>query len=129
MSYKVILKKTKDCLRADISGEADKKALKQMSDEIREAIWSTESKKVFINVTNFKGRHGIFESLNVIENLRPEAKSLQVAVLDIMEHKYNNDFFENAALNRGYKILFFYREEDAKKWLQLEEVEEKQKTK
>jgi L-lactate utilization protein LutB len=129
MSYKIILKKTKDYFRADVSGKADKDGLKQMSQELREAIWDAGLKKIFINVKNFEGRHGIFESLHVVENLRPESKDLEIAILDVMDHKYNNDFFENAAMNRGYKILFFYDEDEAMKWLQIRDVAEKENTK
>ena len=41
-----------------------------------------------------------------------------IAVLDNIIHKDNNDFFENAAYNRGITIRFFYSgKEEALKWL------------
>jgi hypothetical protein len=80
-----------------------------------------------VDLRKFEGRFGVFDGLKEVENFRPESKMLRFAVLDIPENKKNNDFFENASVNRGYKLIFFYDESEAKKWLQVEHYAEPHK--
>jgi len=47
---------------------------------------------------------------------------LKFAILDNPKNRQNNDFFENASLNRGYQLLFFYDLESAEKWLRVNEL-------
>ncbi len=122
MSYIINFKISEHYLRADISGTADNTKLKQISADVKEMIYANQVNKIFIDVTELEGRMGIFDSLKHIEKFSANAKNIRVAVYDIKEHKYNNDFFENASLNRGFSICFFYDESEAKKWLGIEDI-------
>ena len=46
-------------------------------------------------------------------------KERNYAVDQMEENKNQNSFFENAAVNRGYSIYFFYNHEDALEWLNV----------
>lgn len=76
--------------------------------------------KVMVDLRGFKGRFGVFDGVNFIEKTREESRFIKFAILDLPEHKQANDFFENASYNRGFTLLFFYDEAEAKKWLQVE---------
>ncbi len=109
-----------DFLRVDLTGEYPAEKFREISTDMDKVIDENGISKIMVDLRNFKGRFGVFNGLQEIENFREESKYLQFAIIDIPENKPNNDFFENASFNRGYKLLFFYNEVDAEKWLDVD---------
>lgn len=111
-------------MRAEISGEYPISRFHEISAKMDEVIDANGIDKILVDLRKFIGRYGVFDGLERIENFREESIYLQFAILDRIENKSANDFFENASFNRGFKLLFFYKEEDALKWLSIENDKE-----
>ncbi|KXK50955.1 MAG: hypothetical protein UZ05_CHB002001532 [Chlorobi bacterium OLB5] len=128
MNYTINYSISGNFLRAEISGEYPMSKFHEISSNMDKVIDEHGIDKILVDLRGFKGRYGVFDGLQRIETFREESKYLQFAIVDRIENKTNNDFFENASFNRGYKLLFFYNEEDAKKWLGIENNKEFEKT-
>lgn len=124
MKYTINYNIKGDFLSVILSGNYPIEKFKEISGDMDRVIDENGISKILVDLRKFEGRFGVFDGLKEIENFREESKFLQFAVLDIPENKKNNDFFENASFNRGYKLLFFYNKEDALKWLNVHQVEE-----
>lgn len=120
MKYQINYQIRADFLRVELKGEYPVEKFREISADMDRVIDENGISNIMVDLRNFRGRFGVFDGLQEIENFREESKFLQFAILDVPENKSNNDFFENASFNRGYKLLFFYNEEDAKKWLGVE---------
>lgn len=120
MKYTINYRIRNDFLRVNLTGEYPAEKFREISADMDRVIDENGISKIMVDLRNFKGRFGVFNGLQEIENFREESKFLQFAIIDIPENKSNNDFFENASFNRGYKLLFFYNEEDAEKWLNVD---------
>ena len=120
MKYTINYRIRNDFLRVNLTGEYPSEKFREISADMDRVIDENGISKIMVDLRNFKGRFGVFNGLQEIENFREESKFLQFAIIDIPENKPNNDFFENASFNRGYKLLFFYNEEDAEKWLNVD---------
>lgn len=119
MSYKINYTVTGNFLKVSISGEGGKN-IRNISTDIRELIAKYKVNKILVDTSQSRGQIGIFESIEHIENYPPDMRELQSAVIGKPEDKQHNSFFENAAVNRGFRIFFFYNEDDALKWLDVE---------
>ena len=119
MGYKIYYKIWGDFLKVELQGEYPLEKFKEVDADIDRVVDSNDIKRLLVDLRKFKGRFGVFDGLNHIEDFRQESKLLQFAILDLPENKSNNDFFENASFNRGYKIMFFYDIKEALKWLQI----------
>ena len=124
MKYTINYNIKGDFLSVILAGNYPTEKFKEISGDIDRVIDENGISKILVDLRNFEGRFGVFDGLKEIENFREESKFLHFAVLDIPENKKNNDFFENASFNRGYKLLFFYKKEDALKWLNVQQSEE-----
>lgn len=120
MKYQINYQIRADFLKVELKGEYPVEKFREISADMDRVIDENGISNIMVDLRNFRGRFGVFDGLQEIENFREESKFLQFAILDVPENKPNNDFFENASFNRGYKLLFFYNEEDAKKWLGVE---------
>ena len=120
MKYTINYRIRNDFLRVNLTGEYPAEKFREISADMDRVIDENGISKIMVDLRNFIGRFGVFNGLQEIENFREESKFLQFAIIDIPENKSNNDFFENASFNRGYKLLFFYNEEDAEKWLNVD---------
>ncbi len=127
MKYKINYQIKNDFLRVELSGNYPLEKFKEISGDIDKVIDENDISKVLVDLREFEGRFGVFDGINHIENFREESKFLQFAILDIPDHKEKNDFFENASFNRGYKLLFFYNEDEAFKWLNIVNADEFEK--
>jgi hypothetical protein len=127
MKYKINYQIKNDFLRVELSGNYPLEKFKEISADIDKVIDENDISKVLVDLRDFEGRFGVFDGINHIENFREESKFLQFAILDVIEHKEKNDFFENASFNRGYKLLFFYNENEAFKWLNIVNADEFEK--
>jgi len=127
MKYKINFQMKNDFLRVELSGNYPLEKFKEISADIDKVIDENDISKVLVDLREFEGRFGVFDGINHIENFREESKFLQFAILDIPDHKEKNDFFENASFNRGYKLLFFYNEDEAFKWLNIVNADEFEK--
>ncbi|MCC6866188.1 MAG: hypothetical protein IT280_08520 [Ignavibacteria bacterium] len=119
MNYTIDYKISGKFLRAEVSGEYPISKFYEVTENIDKVIDDNSIDKILVDLRNFKQRYGVFDGLQSIENFREESKLLQFAVLDRIENKQNNDFYENASFNRGYKLLFFYKEAEALSWLDV----------
>lgn len=124
LNYKINYKIWDDFLSVALEGNWPLEKFGEIKKDMDSVIDSNGITKILVDLRKFVGRFGVFDGLKEIEGFRPESKMLQFAVVDILENKKNNDFFENASVNRGYKLIFFYDETDAKKWLQVEDFTE-----
>ena len=124
MKYTINYNIKGDFLSVILSGSYPTEKFKEISGDMDRVIDENGISKILVDLRKFEGRFGVFDGLKEIENFREESKFLQFAVLDLPENKKNNDFFENASFNRGYKLLFFYTKEDALKWLNVHQAEE-----
>lgn len=120
MSYVIDFKIWDDFLKVELTGTYPLEKFNKITRDIDEVIDANNITKVMIDLRGFKGRFGVFDGIHHIEKFRTESKFIQFAILDVPENKTNNDFFENASFNRGYKVMFFYAEEEAKKWLMVD---------
>ena len=127
MKYKINYQIKNDFLRVELTGNYPLEKFKEISGDIDKVIDENDISKVLVDLREFEGRFGVFDGINHIENFREESKFLQFAILDIPDHKEKNDFFENASFNRGYKLLFFYNEDEAFKWLNIVNEDEFEK--
>ncbi len=127
MSYVIDYRIWDDFLRVELSGTYPLEMFNKITRDIDEVIDANGITRVMIDLRGFKGRFGVFDGIHHIEKFRTESKLIQFAILDIPENKTNNDFFENASFNRGYKVMFFYDEADAKKWLMVESISKPKK--
>lgn len=117
--YKIYFSIKKNFLKVELIGSYPLEKFQEIVKKIDEVIDEYNITKVLTDLRKFEGRFGVFDGLHQVEKFREESKYIQFAVLDKIENKSNNDFFENAAYNRGFKLLFFYDEESAMKWLDL----------
>lgn len=123
-AYKINYNIKGDSLYVVLSGNYPLEKFKEISTDMDRVIDENGISKILVDLRTFQGRFGVIDGLQRIENFREESKFLQFAILDIPENKTNNDFFENASFNRGYKLLFFYDEAEAMKWLNVENGKE-----
>lgn len=128
MNYRINYNISGNFLKAEITGEYPISKFFEISAKMDEVIDANGIDKILVDLRGFIGRYGVFDGLERIENFREESRYLQFAILDRLENKPNNDFFENASFNRGFKLLFFYIEEEAYKWLDVIPGVEYQKT-
>jgi hypothetical protein len=119
MSYKINYKVANGFLRVEITGTGGNKNLSKMSADVNEIVRTYGVTKILIDITSLDNKLGIFESLDHIEKYPAEMKERSYAIVDKTENKNQNSFFENAAVNRGYSIYFFYKHEDALEWLNV----------
>ncbi len=123
MGYKINYHIKGDFLKVVITGCHPLEKFFEISKDMDRVIDENEIARILVDLRGFEGRFGVFNGLQKIENFREESKFLQFAILDNSENRSNNDFFENASFNRGYKLLFFYNEPDALKWLDVKNEE------
>ncbi|HMQ80134.1 MAG TPA: hypothetical protein PKE39_13745 [Ignavibacteria bacterium] len=117
MKYTINYHINDDFLKVILDGEYPVEKFREISADMDKVIDENGISRIMVDLRKFSGRFGVFNGLQEIENFREESKYLQFAIIDVPENKSNNDFFENASFNRGYKLLFFYNVEDAEKWL------------
>lgn len=127
MSYTISFKVSGDFLKAELTGSYPMEKFRDISSKIDTVIDANGISKILVDLRNFSGRFGVFDGLNHIEKFRDEVKFLNFAIVDDAKNKHDNDFFENASHNRGYRLLFFYDESEALKWLQVEGYAEPEK--
>lgn len=123
MKYTINYKISKDFLHVILEGSYPLEKFIEINNAIDAVVDANDISKIMVDLRGFKGRFGVFDGVNFIEKTREESRFLKFAILDIPEHKQSNDFFENASYNRGFTLLFFYDEAEAKKWLQVEAYE------
>lgn len=119
MGYKINYHIKGDFLKVVLTGDYPLEKFHEISKDMDRVVDENNISKILVDLRQFNGRFGVFDGLQKIENFREESKFLQFAILDVKENKSNNDFFENASFNRGYKLLFFYDEPEAVKWLNV----------
>ncbi len=127
MSYTINYKISGDFLKVELSGSYPLEKFKEISKDIDKVVDENRIGRIMVDLRNFKDRFGVFDGLGHIEKFRDESKLLRYAILDDIANKEKNDFFENASFNRGFNLLFFYEEEQAKKWLQIEAGDQPEK--
>lgn len=114
-------------LMVTLTGSYPMEKFTDISSKIDSVIEANGIEKIMVDLREFNGRFGVFNGIKHIEKFKDEAKFLRFAIVDNIANKHENDFFENASHNRGYKLLFFYDEDEAQKWLQVEGYAEPQK--
>ncbi len=119
MPYRINFGIRSGFLKAEISGSHPLDRFHEIKSEIDRVIEQNDIDKILVDMRGFKGRFGVFDGLNEVENFNQNSRLLQFAILDIEENKDTNDFFENASINRGFKLVFFYNMKDALDWLQV----------
>ncbi|MBZ0201943.1 MAG: hypothetical protein K8I03_02875 [Ignavibacteria bacterium] len=120
MKYKIKYELSGSFLRVELSGELPLEQFSEISNDMDSVIDANGIDRVLFDMRKFKQRFGVFNGLKRIESFDPNRKYIQFAILDVGKNKDNNDFFENASFNRGFKMLFFYDETNALKWLQVD---------
>lgn len=123
MGYKINYHIKGDFLKVVLYGNYPLEKFTEISKDMDRVIDENEISKILVDLRAFEGRFGVFDGLQNIENFREESKFLEFAILDKTENRRNNEFFENASFNRGYKLLFFYDEPEALKWLDVKNEE------
>ena len=123
MSYKINYHLKGNFLKVVLSGNYPLEKFTEISKDMDKVIDENGISKILVDLRSFEGRFGVFDGLQNIENVREESKFLEFAILDKTENRRNNEFFENASFNRGYKLLFFYDEPEALKWLDVKNEE------
>ncbi len=119
MKYRIKYEIKGSFLRVELTGDLPLEQFSKISGDMDSVIDANGIDKVLFDMRGFKQRFGVFNGLKRIENFDPIRKYIQFAILDTESNKENNDFFENASYNRGFKMLFFYDEVQALKWLQV----------
>ena len=94
------------------------------SDEITDQIIAKRSKDggfqlILIDFRKVDGMPAPMESYHSGASLqnRGFTRDMKIAVLDRLEFKEANDFYELVARNRGFMMRHFYTEEEAYAWL------------
>jgi hypothetical protein len=123
MSYKINYKVIDDYLKVEITGSANfgrRETVSAISADVNRLVEEYNITKILVDGSSTEGRLGVFDAVEHIENYPPEMKLRQYAIIDKLEYKNKNNFFENYAINRGYRIYFFYDIREAEKWLNVE---------
>lgn len=118
-------------LKVILSGIHPVERFSEVSAQIDKVIAENNISRILVDMRKFNGRFGVFDGIRHIEKFPEESKYVKFAILDVEKNKQSNDFFENASYNRGFSLLFFYNEEDAVRWLEVETApngKEKQKS-
>lgn len=119
MPYRINFGIRSGYLKAEISGTHPLERFHEIKSEIDRVIEENEISKILVDMRGFKGRFGIFDGLKEVEGFNNNSRFLQFAILDVEDNKSSNDFFENASINRGFKLIFFYNMNDALDWLNV----------
>jgi len=127
MPYRINFGIRSGFLKVEISGTHPIERFNEIKSEIDRVIDENDINKILVDMRGFKGRFGVFDGLKEVENFSQNSKFLQFAILDVEDNKSSNDFFENASINRGFKLVFFYNMKDALEWLQVGKHDEFEK--
>lgn len=119
MPYRINFGIKSGFLKAELSGTHPLERFHEIESEIDRVIEQNNIDKILVDMRRFKGRFGVFDGLKEVENFNQNSRFLQFAILDVEDNKSGNDFFENASINRGFKLVFFYNMKDALDWLQV----------
>jgi len=123
MSYHISYKIIDDYLKVTVTGSAslsNRETVAAISADVNKLVVENNITKILVDGSSTEGRLGVFDAVDHIENYPPEMKLRQYAIIDKPEYRDNNNFFENYAINRGYRIYFFYDIAEAEKWLNVE---------
>lgn len=124
MPYKISFGIRSGFLKAVVSGSHPLERYHEIKSEIDRIIEQNDIDKILVDLRRFKGRFGIFDGLKEVESFNENSRFLQFAIVDVEDNKSSNDFFENASVSRGFKLLFFYNMKDAMEWLQVGKYDE-----
>ena len=119
MPYKISFGIRAGFLNAVVTGSHPLERFYEIKNEIDSVIEQNGIDKILVDMRGFNGRFGVFDGLKEVESFNQNSRFLQFAILDVEDNKSSNDFFENASINRGFKLVFFYNMKDALDWLQV----------
>jgi hypothetical protein len=120
VDYKLEFVVSGNFLKVILSGTHPVERFREISEQIDKAVAENNIGRILVDMRKFTGRFGVFDGIRHIENFPEQSKYVKFAILDVEKNKQSNDFFENASYNRGFSLLFFYSEEDALKWLEVQ---------
>ena len=124
MSYTLTCSSSEDCLSIRIDG---KWAIEKPEDIISDILkhWAKHHNlPLFIDARNLEDTPSILGDYENVQRFVVAGfpRGRRIAVLDKLDRRNANDFFETAACNRGLQFQFFYADEqEAISWLLSED--------
>jgi len=121
MTYSLDFETRDNILWVTATGTRSIKAVLEISKEVMDASKEQGIKKVLVDIRPLEGRLSTSSSFLVPAHFFPKIRDpkilSQVALLDLEDFEYSNQFFENAAVKRGLNLKFFSDELSALTWL------------
>lgn len=119
MKYNLEISERSEYIFITVKGRWNDSIPEGFFNQISEIITEKSHLPVYFDLTNL-------EMISSIASDYFDAKKMadsnlffgkKVAILDVISRKKHNDFFEIATQNRGLKVKFFYKENEAIEWL------------
>ncbi len=110
-----------DIVYVEATGKRDLETVLGITKRTIEICEEKNIQKALVDVRKLEGKLRTSDSFSVpaehFEKLRYRSVLQQAAVVDLKENIEAYSFFENVAVNRGYRLKFFNSVEEALEWL------------
>ncbi|MEO1435841.1 MAG: hypothetical protein AAFV80_09920 [Bacteroidota bacterium] len=100
-----------------LSGELDRNLAYQICKDTVGTAKSTDLNEVLLDIRPMIGRETYYELFQSVNQYPSDLRFLRIAVLEHQNEMERGTFHENVAVNRGFQIRYFTRENDALNWL------------
>ena len=122
MSFELSTEKKGDVLWVTATGARSLQTVLAMAKDILAACVENKVKKVLTDVRALEGRLGVLDGYEIVKKHFPKMKDpsviSQIAIVDLKEFSGSFKFFEDVAVNRGFRVRIFSDIEEAIDWLQ-----------
>ncbi len=121
LPYRLTIENKSDVLWACAEGVQSLETTLAMARDILAACVEHKVSKVLIDVRSLKGKLGTLDSYDIVHRYIPKMNEPEVitecAVVDLKEHEETYKFFEDVAVNQGFKVRIFPETGPALQWL------------
>lgn len=110
-----------DIVYVEATGKRDLETVLEITKRTIDIAIAKNLHKALVDVRKLEGKLRTSDSFSIpvehFEKLRYRTALQQAAVVDLKENIEAYSFFENVAVNRGYRLRFFNSVEEALEWL------------
>ncbi len=124
MSYALTCSSSEDCLRIRIDRKGEFEKPEDIISDILKHWAKHQNIPLFIDTRNLEYTPSILGDYENVKRFVDAGfpRGRRIAVLDKLDRRTANDFFETTACNRGLQVQFFYADEqEAISWLLSED--------
>jgi hypothetical protein len=120
MDYEFSSETRSDHLHVQVSGVRTREAVSALTADLFNAANRAQQSKILVDVRDFKGRLGAFDSLFVVRDEFTKYRGggiSKAAIVDREIQEKRRWFFETVAQNRGFNLKMFSEVREAQEWL------------